>query len=633
MSLLTPRQREVLELVAAGYTSAEIARQLHRSVRTVESHRLKISRALGAKNQADLLRKARKAGLIETDLQDQESFAGDDATSAEAMLNSLCSAASISESGEGLLRSICKQLLHAFGAQSAAICRITRYGEVWPVVSWSHEGEFVLPEWNYLSSPCALLGWGEIATIPFEDLPHSMSTSFSSICNNRSSITLVPLRRSADKQMGVLCLTHSRDLDLSSAAKPMLTLCSAWISSELCSSVYRKDLQAIGFELGDFASRSNTVTFRCDKEGKLVWISSHLRELVGEVNDRSTRDVVSLLKTIAGNRNAPQIEELTACIRGYKFYSTSFTCESSRFGNTRLYFKLQPTPNDTGHAGDFVGVIDFAGSPVQSVDETTFLSALQMLVSKQTNPAVLMDWSGDIIAASDAWRKRLKHHGLLGTLECGNYFGLLRRIGKDEIAAQVEHAMMVFEQDDSRNTLRLRLTPGADPAEFGTAVEVTRIPGSESIFIQHAVEFSNTNDDGESPLAEIIEANNGVGVSENKFPQLRTPFNTFDWMFDHSHNAMCVCSLDGALIRVNPAMANAFECTQEELQGIRYFELFYPQDHVHVRELINRLSSGRPIEQAVLPMRTRRGNRILIDWSCPPVLPGTDLFTPVGRLL
>lgn len=53
---LTPREREVLDLVAAGGTAKEIARQLGTSHRTVEIHRAHLMQKLAASSLADLVR-------------------------------------------------------------------------------------------------------------------------------------------------------------------------------------------------------------------------------------------------------------------------------------------------------------------------------------------------------------------------------------------------------------------------------------------------------------------------------------------------------------------------------------------------------------------------------------------------
>ena len=53
---LTPREREVLDLISNGLSNKEAGRQLGISPRTIEVHRARIMEKLGARNTADLLR-------------------------------------------------------------------------------------------------------------------------------------------------------------------------------------------------------------------------------------------------------------------------------------------------------------------------------------------------------------------------------------------------------------------------------------------------------------------------------------------------------------------------------------------------------------------------------------------------
>lgn len=55
-SNLTPREREVLQLITNGQTNKEAGRELGISPRTIEVHRARVMDKLGAKNTADLLR-------------------------------------------------------------------------------------------------------------------------------------------------------------------------------------------------------------------------------------------------------------------------------------------------------------------------------------------------------------------------------------------------------------------------------------------------------------------------------------------------------------------------------------------------------------------------------------------------
>lgn len=63
--LLTPRELEVLKLVAEGYTSKEIAATLVLSPKTVERHRANILEKLGMRDRVELTRYAIRRGLVE----------------------------------------------------------------------------------------------------------------------------------------------------------------------------------------------------------------------------------------------------------------------------------------------------------------------------------------------------------------------------------------------------------------------------------------------------------------------------------------------------------------------------------------------------------------------------------------
>lgn len=63
--LLTPREQEVVKLVAEGHTSEEIAQELVISPRTVERHRENVLNKLGLRNRVDLTRYAIRSGLVE----------------------------------------------------------------------------------------------------------------------------------------------------------------------------------------------------------------------------------------------------------------------------------------------------------------------------------------------------------------------------------------------------------------------------------------------------------------------------------------------------------------------------------------------------------------------------------------
>jgi DNA-binding NarL/FixJ family response regulator len=64
---LTPRQREVLQLIAEGHSTRAIAERLGVSVKTVETHRAQIMERLGIRDVASLTRYALREGMVGPD--------------------------------------------------------------------------------------------------------------------------------------------------------------------------------------------------------------------------------------------------------------------------------------------------------------------------------------------------------------------------------------------------------------------------------------------------------------------------------------------------------------------------------------------------------------------------------------
>jgi len=63
--LLTSREREVIQLLAEGRTSKEVAVTLNLSVKTAETHRTNLMRKLGLHSVADLTRYAVRNGIVQ----------------------------------------------------------------------------------------------------------------------------------------------------------------------------------------------------------------------------------------------------------------------------------------------------------------------------------------------------------------------------------------------------------------------------------------------------------------------------------------------------------------------------------------------------------------------------------------
>ena len=64
-SMLTPREEEIVKLIAEGHSSRDIAATLVISVKTVERHRANVHAKLGLHDRLELTRYAIRVGLIE----------------------------------------------------------------------------------------------------------------------------------------------------------------------------------------------------------------------------------------------------------------------------------------------------------------------------------------------------------------------------------------------------------------------------------------------------------------------------------------------------------------------------------------------------------------------------------------
>ena len=67
LSSLSPREKEILQLIAEEYTSAEIGKMLFIAEKTVEKHRTKLMEKLNVRNLAGLVRLAVKYHLVDKD--------------------------------------------------------------------------------------------------------------------------------------------------------------------------------------------------------------------------------------------------------------------------------------------------------------------------------------------------------------------------------------------------------------------------------------------------------------------------------------------------------------------------------------------------------------------------------------
>jgi two-component system, NarL family, response regulator NreC len=71
-NILSRRELEVLGLVARGYTSAQIAKQIFVGVKTIETYRSRFAEKLGLRNRSEVIRFALQMGLLTSETVESE---------------------------------------------------------------------------------------------------------------------------------------------------------------------------------------------------------------------------------------------------------------------------------------------------------------------------------------------------------------------------------------------------------------------------------------------------------------------------------------------------------------------------------------------------------------------------------
>lgn len=126
ITILTPREREVLTLIAEGDSLVEIAHKLHRSLKTVESHRLSLGRKLKASNRVELAKIAIANGLITIGNANHPVGSDSAPSDAELRLSLLdqINTALGNATGAKLLERFCRAASQLPGIQFAGICTV-----------------------------------------------------------------------------------------------------------------------------------------------------------------------------------------------------------------------------------------------------------------------------------------------------------------------------------------------------------------------------------------------------------------------------------------------------------------------------------------------------------------------------
>jgi DNA-binding CsgD family transcriptional regulator/GAF domain-containing protein len=234
---LTPRQREVLALIGQGLSTAEIARRLYRTVKTVESHRLMLGKRLGARNRVELARIAIQAGL--TDLGPPGEGVSAQGTDPDAVAQEgTCRALGMIEAGvstahgQAFLEAMVSQIVTALGAAGAFVLRVGAEGVSKSVVGWTQEGRAGEVKYTAARAEDAGLAGGEVREI--EGAPMQMFGETSPVMYREVASTLLtPLYDSRGQRLGTLAVLLRTAPEQAVCTREILRLLAGRAAAEL----------------------------------------------------------------------------------------------------------------------------------------------------------------------------------------------------------------------------------------------------------------------------------------------------------------------------------------------------------------------------------------------------------------
>ena len=119
---LTSREREILVYIAEGDSLPEIAKKLHRSLKTIESHRLSLGRKLSATNRVQLAHIAIASGLVSVPQAEQGANTPDTDIDKEQAWLTHINDATYNSTGIEHLRRFCQSVSQLPGVDIASIC-------------------------------------------------------------------------------------------------------------------------------------------------------------------------------------------------------------------------------------------------------------------------------------------------------------------------------------------------------------------------------------------------------------------------------------------------------------------------------------------------------------------------------
>ena len=120
------------------------------------------------------------------------------------------------------------------------------------------------------------------------------------------------------------------------------------------------------------------------------------------------------------------------------------------------------------------------------------------------------------------------------------------------------------------------------------------------------------------PDAALLETMSTVGAQVGLFAAGRWAADELDAFFSLSRDLLCVASLDGSFLRVNPAWARVLGYDETEMRAGPYLDFVHPDDLTVTLEAMSQLTTGAHLINFQNRYRTRDGAYRWFEWTATP---------------
>jgi|GEM_PF-2894186 len=614
---LTAAQRAVLELIAQGLTTSEIARKIHRSARTVESHRYQLGKKLGARNQIELLLIARQRGLLSDDpaslplgtAWDPGAGSATGEQWAAAMLRAVDACLSTGVGCHGVEAGVA-HLAHALDAQATMFAKLEPPGVYRVIACRSSTGSLLDLQWSPSEGDWHRLIPGQVVTRTAEELPPTLAQRFRERIGTFERWTGTVAFHN-DRELGLLGVLHGPPLDPRRMPDTVIRSIAAKISADVLMHDVQSTSRALAETIRQVEASRRAGTLRVDQVSGLLSISPVGADMLGlEVTRDEWIPTERLLDRLHPDDRSRVQEAIETARRDAIELAIGFRLRDE--ANRRIELRARSTPGARTGRGELVGIV--FGEPQTQAVSTDARAVIQTIVARCPNPTVLVDSNAEVIAANPAWRDRVA--GLRTPL---NYAEAAREM-LDEPSLQRVEAVLWSAASTAGDASTVHRIESAYRAGGSTTVDIYPLPAYAMAIVVHR----------DPPLAEASQfqrASVNLGVPPSPSDLERA----MHWMFDRSPDLICLIDTDGHIRRANPAFCKFVASTEEELASTGYMRFFEEPDRATMQRLIVRLSAGLSVDRVVLPIRCADSEVRYAEWSCAPPHPGAILLMPIGR--